>query len=254
MEKRIVPLAGLLALALCFACGNQPSPKNETENYSGELPAEWYRAPQEISLAGVQDGQPELTRNFYFILDGSDSMTENTNNHCGGDQRFQNKMSGAVWALEQFLKTVPDDVRIGLYVFDRHGEREAVSLGLENREEFIRAVHGVRPGNGTPLAGAIKFGTRQLVRQYKQQLGYGEYRLVVITDGEAYEIPDAAIYAAQFGIPIYTIGLCVGENHPLRRFSVSYRAADNFADLASGLSETLAESPSFDTASFESLP
>ncbi len=254
MDKRVWFLFGLVALVMSQACGNRQSSTPVVEHYVGDLPPEWFSTPQEISLAGVQNGLPELTRNFYFILDGSESMTETTGAQCGGDQRFRDKMTGAVWALEQFMKTVPDDVRIGLYVFDRSGEREVVQLGLANRDDLIAAVHRVRPGNGTPLADAIKFGTRKLVQQYKQQLGYGEYRLVVITDGEAYKIPEAAIYAAQFGIPIYTIGLCVGADHPLRRFSVSYRAADNFADLATGLSDTLAELQSFDAASFEAQP
>ena len=52
-------------------------------------------------------------------------------------------------------------------------------------------------------------------------------------------------------MPIYAIGLCIGEDHPLRRLAVSYRAADNFADLAQGLQETLAERPDFDPTEFE---
>lgn len=251
MNHRLVTLIGLMGLALAQACKSNtggPGP------YTGALPAEWYKQPKEISLEGVVGGSPSLARNFYFILDGSDSMTEATDTHCGGDQRFPDKMTGAVWALEQFMKKVPADARVGLYVFDEQGEREVVPLGLDNRETFTAAVRAVDPGNGTPLAAAIRFGTEQLVTAYRQQLGYGEFRLIVITDGIADEIPDAAIYAAQFGIPIYTIGLCVGEGHPLRRFSVSYKAADSFADLASGLQETLAELPSFDASDFEALP
>ena len=104
--------------------------------------------------------------------------------------------------------------------------------------------------DGTPLAESIKFGTQQLVAQYKRQLGYGEFRLVVVTDGQADEIPGAATYATRYGIPIYAIGLCIGEDHPLRRHAVSYRAADSFGDLARGLEETLAELPSFDVTEF----
>ena len=62
---------------------------------------------------------------------------------------------------------------------------------------------------------------------------------------------EAARYAAHFGMPIYAIGLCIDEDHPLRRFAVSYRAADSFSDLAQGLEETLAELPSFDPTEFE---
>lgn len=257
MKKSMMTLlSGLLALTLNQACHQQTaqapaSGSEKVADYLGELPAEWYQAPAEIKLNGAE-GVPSVVRNFYFIFDGSDSMTEATDSQCGGDQKFRNKISGAVWALEQFMSSLPEDVKIGLFVFDREGRREVVPLGLGNRDAFLRAIQHVRPGYNTPLAEAIRFGTAQLVKEYKKQLGYGEFRLVVITDGEAKEIPEAAIFAAQRGIPIYTIGLCVAPNHPLRRFSVSYRAADNFADLASGLSGTLAELPNYDATEFES--
>ena len=76
-------------------------------------------------------------------------------------------------------------------------------------------------------------------------------QVVVVTDGEADSIPAAARFADSWGMPIYAIGLCIGEQHPLRRHALSYRAADNFEDLAKGLTETLAELPSFDATSFE---
>jgi len=52
-------------------------------------------------------------------------------------------------------------------------------------------------------------------------------------------------------MPIYAIGLCVQADHPLRQFSVSYRAADNYEDLQKGLDATLAELPNFDVTEFE---
>ncbi len=109
----------------------------------------------------------------------------------------------------------------------------------------------IEASGGTPLALAIRYGTERLIRQYKKQLGYGEFRLVVVTDGKAAGIPEAALYAAKHGIPIYAIGLCVGTDHPLRHYSVSYRAADNFADLSKGLADTLAELPNFDVTEFD---
>lgn len=194
--------------------------------------------------------EAQLTRNFYIIMDGSGSMRERTTSDCGGDQTFPDKMSGARWAIKTFLEQVPDDINIGLFVFDRDGNREVVPLGRGNREQFLNAVQNIDAGGGTPLARAIRFGADRLVNQYRKQLGYGEFRIVVVTDGEADGIPVAALYAAKHGIPIYAIGLCVRQNHPLRQFSVSYRAADNFADLSQGLQDTLAELPSFDVTQF----
>jgi Ca-activated chloride channel family protein len=197
------------------------------------------------------DSEPSLTRNIYFIFDGSGSMAARPDKYCKGDKRFKRKIAGAKWAVKEFIKKVPKDINIGLYVFDSRGTYEAVPLKPNNFDYFVQAVNKINPGGQTPLAQSIKIGTDRLIKQYKKQLGYGEFRLVVVTDGLANGIPEAAMYAAKYGIPIYAIGLCIGQNHPLRTWAVSYRAADNFQDLAKGLEETLAEMPAFDLTEFD---
>ena len=212
------------------------------------------KEPIEIPLDENMEGaEVSLARNFYFIFDGSGSMQSEPGGACRGDQSFGSKIDGARWAVEEFLTKVPDDVNLGLYAFDRAGHSERVPLGAGNRQAFLSAISAIDVGGGTPLAASITFGTDQLVEQYKRQLGYGEYRLVVVTDGRADSIPGAARYASHFGMPIYAIGLCIDEDHPLRRYAVSYRAADSFSDLAEGLEETLAELETVDATTFEAL-
>ena len=235
-------------------CGSSSSTSTPAEEKAppmtlGKLWIE--QEPAKIPIPEDSGGAAEMTRNFYFILDGSGSMSEGTNKDCGGDRQFPDKLQGAKWAVKKFLENVPPDVNIGLFVFDNVAKREVVPLGSGNREAFIAAVEAIQAGGGTPLARAIEFGTDKLIERYKKQLGYGEYRLIVVTDGKANEIPKAALYAAKYGIPIYAIGLCVGKDHPLRSFSVSYKAADNFSDLSQSLQDTLAELPDFDVTSFE---
>ena len=153
--------------------------------------------------------------------------------------------------MREFAQHLPDDANIGLLVFDNSGTREVVPLGSERKEAFLQAIEDVSAGGGTPLQESIHTGVDALVAQYKKQLGYGEYRLVIVTDGLADGLDEAADYATQYGIPMYTIGLCVGEDHPLRQLSVSYRAADTMEDLRDALKDTLAESEVFDASSFE---
>ncbi len=210
--------------------------------------------PVEIPLDEEMEGaEVSLARNFYFIFDGSGSMDSGPGGACRGDQSFGSKLEGAQWAVEEFLAKVPEEVHLGLYVFDRDVREEVVPLGAGNREKFLAQINRIRAGGGTPLAAGITFGAERLVEQYKRQLGYGDYRLVVVTDGRADKIPEAARYAGHFGMPIYAIGLCIDEDHPLRRYAVSYRAADSFADLAEGLEQTLAELETVDVTTFESL-
>jgi len=240
----------IFSLISCsFSSGN-----NSSKRMKASLEKWKNMKPTEISIPEDVEGNAVLTRNFYFIIDGSGSMNERTTRNCGGDQNFSSKIQGAKWAIKQFLKQIPDDVNIGMFVFDENGARETVPLGINNREQFLSSINRIVASGETPLYKSIKVGTNKLIKEYQKQLGYGEFRLVVVTDGIADNIPEAAIYAAKYGIPIYTIGLCVGKNHPLRYFSVNYKAADNFAELSQGLKDTLAELPVFDVNDFQESP
>lgn len=246
-------LAAGLVIGLTFCSSQQSVSSGDTETLAPEDYARMWIDQEPVTIAIPENigEEAQLTRNFYFIMDGSGSMRERTTQDCGGTKKFPDKISGARWAIKIFLDFVPRDVNIGLFIFDRDGRREVVPLGQGNRQQFLNAVENIDAGGGTPLARAIRFGTDRLVNQYRKQLGYGEFRIVVVTDGIADGIPDAALYAAKYGIPIYAIGLCVKPGHPLRHYSVSYRAADNFSDLSQSLQDTLAELPSFDVTEFD---
>ena len=197
-------------------------------------------------------GEASLTRNFYFIFDGSGSMSESLTRQCKGDKRFASRLEGAKWAVEQFLPLVPRDVNLGLWVFDANGNSERVALGPDKRAQLIAEVQKIRAGGRTPLTESIEQGVNRLVQQRDKQLGYGEFRLVVVTDGEATgrPLPQAVAYARERRMPIYTIGLCLSAEHQLRKSSVSYRAADSIEALKLGLEETLAETNVFDPPTF----
>ena len=254
--KNLLITAAVLGLLLAPSCSNNQqqnkvappmSPTLKTKKINNYLKA----VMKEISLEN-QTGQPDVTRNFYFIMDGSGSMNESTGEDCGdSDGAFSTKIAGANWAITEFLKQVPGDVNMGLYIFDHMGAEERAPLGPADHDKLLHEINEMRVGGRTPLAPAIMHATDTLVEQYKKQLGYGEYRIVIVTDGQAEHIPEAATYAAEYGIPIYSIGLCVGPDHPLRTFSVSYWSADNFEDLAKGLKQTIAELPQFDAKGFE---
>ncbi|MGH7597198.1 MAG: hypothetical protein ACREOI_12655 [bacterium] len=47
--------------------------------------------------------------------------------------------------------------------------------------------------------------------------------------------------------------MCIKEDHPLRQYVVSYRAADNFQDLTKALEATVAETEFYDAKTFEGL-
>ena len=193
-----------------------------------------------------------LRRNFYFVFDGSGSMKDAPPSSDGGDTKFHSKILGAKWAVHEFLKNVPNDVNLGLFVFDKSGERQVIKLGPNNRAEFLSAIDRIQAQGATPLGDAINQGATALADQYRRQMGYGDYRLIVITDGEATDRLDNGIAKAnRFSIPIYTIGFGIGPYHSLRKYSVAYRSADSAKQVESALEEAAAELDVFDAPTFK---
>jgi len=195
-------------------------------------------------LGDSVDGEAEMTRNLYFIFDGSGSMDE----RCSG----QKKIDGAKAAVAKFMETVPANVNLGLWVFAAAGSSERVSLGPDNRDAFMQAVNGIRADGGTPLADALRNAADKLEAQYQKQLGYGEYRLIVVTDGQANGLDKAMRYVNSKGfIQVYAISLCIDLDNDLMKQSRDQCAANDYDKLLEGLKQAAAESQTFDATDFE---
>lgn len=188
--------------------------------------------------------------NYYVLLDGSGSMLARG---CSGST---NKINAAVNALERFIGTVPAEANLGFATFDSAGIEERVALARDNRDAFRQELRQVRAAGGTPLASSIELAERQITAQAQRQLGYGEYHLVIVTDGSPdppSEDPTAVVdrLLAETPIVVHTIGFCIGDDHVLNQPGRTfYLAADSSEDLERGLDSVLAEAPSFDVAAF----
>jgi Ca-activated chloride channel homolog len=228
----------LLALAVLVAISCTTRPRTEAGPPAFEAPS----APPEPGAISTE-------RSFYVVFDGSGSMTAS---ECAG--QFGSRIEAARWAVKEFVsKSVPAEVNLGFFAFDREGATERVPLGKGNRDRLLTAVDGVRGGGETPLNASIKTAVAELYRQRERQLGYGEFYVVVATDGEPTDgdLQSSAVrYANQFAIPIITIGFCLRSSHPLAQGSLSYRNANNPQELLSALSDATAESTYFDATVF----
>lgn len=251
------PFVGLLALLWLIGCEPEgkigsapqhpaPTPVNRSAPSVLDDPSSPRSNRDVLADAPMFDvsGEPDGTRNFYFVLDGSDSM----NRGCSG----ATKIDQLKRAVEQFMGNVPKDANIGALVFDITGVREVVELGPNNHDRFLKAVRAMRAEHGTPLGQTIALGAQKLHAQYKKQQGYGEYRLIVVTDGEASDnLDDGLRVADRLGIPIYTIGFCIPGGHSLATASASYADANSEAELKVALSKTVAELDVFDPTVFD---
>jgi Ca-activated chloride channel family protein len=191
-----------------------------------------------------------FAKNYYIVLDGSGSMKDQA---CSGNQ---SKMEAAKAALVAFSASVPADANLGLQVFDTRGVNEWLPLGTDNRQQFTRLVNDVQATGNTPLRDSVSRAYAKLVEQGRKQLGYGEYHLVIVTDGDANpgQDPTPAInrLLEESPVVLHTIGFCIGGNHSLNQAGRTvYKAADNPSALRQGLADVLAEAPQFSTVKFK---
>ncbi len=262
MNTRPAPVLVRLALAGALgalgACEQPPPPAKPAP---AKPAAQAASAPRQVSSRPLtpawppgQPGQAAISRdlfarNYYVVLDASGSMDGRA---CSGDLT---KIAAARNALAAFADSLPADANLGLQVFDRSGVREWLPLGTGNRDKFRAALGRASASGGTPLRDAVALAYDRLQAQGARQLGYGEYHLVVVTDGEANpgQDPTAAVnqLLAQSPVVLHTIGFCIGTEHSLNQPGRTlYRAADNPEQLRAGLGAVLAEAPSFAVLEF----
>lgn len=241
--------------------GTIPSPGTPTQRVQSPAESEPRIGGAGVSFEDIPGATAETTRNFLIILDQSESMSDGVSRTEAAEyfaaaqiqpEAGVSRMNVAKLALRQFVSEAPADVNLGLAIFGSRGIEILVPLGRDNRGQLQAAITGIRLWNGgTPLGEAIVAGTDRLMDRYKQQLGYGEYRLVVVTDGEnngKVSVSEAGAYAHRFGMPIYTIGFTVRGRHQLQDHSFWYKPASGVGELKDSLRETLVESPDpFDT-------
>jgi uncharacterized protein with von Willebrand factor type A (vWA) domain len=201
----------------------------------------------------TEDTQADLagnltTRNFVLIFDGSGSMSEG---ECAGASR---KIDIAKQAVAAWSKSVPADANLGLYAFHARGI-STLPLSIGNRDDFIQSIMNIRAGGKTPLTQAMLKSFEALTDQGRRQLGYGEYTIVVVTDGIANN-PDhlkntVDRILARTPVTIFSIGFCIGSQHSLNQPGRTlYKSADNPEQLMKGLQEVLAEAEAFDEQEF----
>ena len=254
MKTRILTTA-LLSLFLLAGCDDKKEAENKKAAPQQPAPVvSVLHTPQGwgTPASGSTEEAGFLARNYYVVFDGSGSMSESA---CSGGNSG-GRIVPAREAMARFGAALGPADNLGLYVFDARGAGERVSLGSGqlNRALYAREVRSVIAGSGTPLGDALYKAYYALRNQSVRQNGYGEYHIVVVTDGEA---TDGAIMAkavaeiSKTPVILETIGFCIAEGHALNRHGQTvYRNAMNPAELTRGLEAVLAETETFSTTSF----
>jgi len=162
---------------------------------------------------------------------------------CSGSMDGK-KIGQAKHALKEILNYVPNNTHIGLLAFGGSQSGWKYDLGPRNDNQLIRAINSLKTGGRTPLGEYMKYGAQRLLKQKEKQLGYGNYRLLVITDGEASDQDLVDKYTPDImakGINVDLIGVYMNTAHSLSRMVHSYREAHDTASLKQAIEEVLAE-------------
>jgi hypothetical protein len=223
-----------------------PQPSAPSPAQTDETPGTWPFKRADESAGVLADNL--TAKNYLLIFDGSGSMRESK---CAGSSR---KIDVAKQAVMTWSKSVPANANLGLYAFHNNGIL-TLPMTSGQRDGFMQTVDQIVAGGNTPLSKAMLYAYDALTKQGRRQLGYGEYTIVVVTDGIANSIENLQKVAdhilSETPITIYSIGFCIGEHHSLNQPGrTMYKSADNPAQLKEGLREVLAESESFDEQEF----
>ncbi len=191
-----------------------------------------------LAGTGLGAGAQEVyVDNVVIVLDASGSMNDRMS---GTSIR---KIEAAKSAIKEVVKNTPPTTQIGLLVFGEY-RRWEYPLGPRDDEKLFRAIDSVSATGGTPLGEFIKKGADRLLKARKDQFGYGSYRLLVVTDGEASDQNMVQRYTPDVisrGITVDVIGVDMQQDHTLAKTVHSYRRANDPASLSQAIREVFAE-------------
>lgn len=263
IKKIALPTFFMALLMVVVACVQSapPSPSSGAQPSSTQSSQPTLSNNSIATTPSIEEvkGVASFDRNFLIVFDDSGSMSDK---NCGGNAlkievapgKFaENRIDVAKWATDKFVReSVPSDVNLGFYPLNN--TKFKVPLGKDNRDRILAAIESMNTGGsrGTPLNYEIQQATNLLSQQRALQLEYGEYYVIVVTDGEATDdggrdAKAGAEYALRNKIPIITIGFCLPQGHGLREHSWKYRNVLNADQLLDALKETQAELPEYDS-------
>lgn len=196
------------------------------------------RALLVASLTMIQTATAEL--NVVVVLDDSGSMANELRRQSG-----VSKIQAAKTALKSVLEQLSPEARVGIVLLNgrRQRDRWIVPLGPVDNDDLFLALDQVQARGGTPLGKFMKVAADELLKQRAADY-YGEYRLLIVTDGEATDASLVKRYLPDIlsrGLTVDVIGVDMSADHSLATKVHSYRRADDPEALTQALREVFAE-------------
>lgn len=194
-------------------------------------------------LINTQQKDTQTGKVVVIVLDDSGSM----NKSMAGNEP---KMVVAKRAIIRVIETLPPNTQLGILLMNGASAAKGwlVPLGPLDVVEATRRVSATAADGGTPLGGSMQRAMDELLKLREKQ-PYGDYRLLVVTDGEA---TDADVLKRNLpsivshGVVLDVIGVDMQADHSLAKRSHSYRRANDAQSFEKALKEVFAESTADD--------
>jgi uncharacterized protein YegL len=157
-------------------------------------------------------------------------------------------MTVAKNALTRVVGQLPEGTKFGLLLMNgaRANQGWLIPLTSLDRASALARIDQVRAEGGTPLGQSMKTAMDELLA-LRSKVPYGDYRLLVVTDGEATDKEVLERYLPDMvsrGVVVDVIGVDMRSEHSLAKRTHSYRKANDAASFEKALTEIFAESAS----------
>ena len=182
----------------------------------------------------------ERKETIVILLDASGSMNAKFPGSGG------TRMDAAKKAIKTVVRNVPQTTEIGLLVFSAANLKDhwAFPLGPRDDARMFATIDSIVCNKDTPLGKYLKIAADRLLEERAKRFGYGSYRLIVLTDGEAQDQNLVNRYTPDIvsrGITVDAIGVGMERAHTLATKVHSYRGANDTKALDQALGEVFAE-------------
>lgn len=174
-----------------------------------------------------------------ILLDCSGSMDSN----MSGGQKMDVAKTALKFVAENFIRP---GTNVGLLTFEGRGVKNdwLYPLGPFDKAQFIKAIERPEPGGGTPLGEYLEKAADALIEFRTKSRGYGEFKLLVVTDGEANDsslVDEIAPRIKQRGFILDAIGVAMSSSHTLKRIADHYADAQSPETLTRAIQQSFAE-------------
>lgn len=223
-----------------------PSMASRTDRLEAGIPAVLRWAVFHLALVSlaVLITPVRAEQNVVVVLDDSGSMDDLMRTSRGRVRRID----AAKQALIEVLSKLPMETDVGVLALNSqlNASNWIIPFGTGTPQAWLQNIRQLRAEGGTPLGQFLKIGADALL-QARSQKNYGDYRLLVVTDGEANDPGLVDSYLPDIlsrGLIVDVIGVDMQSDHSLATRVHNYRRADDDSALQQAISEVFAETSS----------